>query len=145
MNNDHLKIGSPEATQYSLLHPARPLNHKYVAPVLYLAERLVTSDKGTIMARRVMSELAEKAKETNFREQPWYRELSDDRACQRLDVNMTKHAAIVVLSLLLRVGKKKPEESEYFMSVHARLGNPEVLVPVDVHAHAKLAEDYIAS
>lgn len=51
----------------------------------------------------------------------------------------------MVVTLLLKVGKRKPEESGYFMRVRAKLGNPEVAAPADVQAHTKLAEKYIAS
>lgn len=141
-----IQQSAPSAPKSGVIHPPRPLHHKYLEPILYLAERMARSDKELAAAeRRVVDVLARQAHMKDFRTKPWYRELNDDSACKKLDIDAAKRGCLVVLTLVLKADvKKKPEEHEYFHRLRMMLGADPIVVPVDYEQHKKLALEYVS-
>jgi len=137
---------APSAPKSGVIHPPRPLHHKYLEPILYLAERMAKSDKELAAAeRRFVDELAKAAGMKDFRTKPWYRELTDESACKKLDIDAAKRGCLVVLTLVLKADvKKKPEEHEYFHRLRVMMGAEPITVPVDLEQHKKLAMEYVS-
>lgn len=138
---------TPEAAPKSaVVHPARPLHTKYIEPILYLAERMAKSDKQLAAAeRRIVDDLAGHAGMKDFRTKPWYREMSDDSAVKRLDIDAAKRGCLVALTLVLKSDLKKlPEEHEYFHRLRVAMKAEPIVVPIDRDQHLKLALEYIS-
>jgi hypothetical protein len=126
-------------------HPQRPVPRKYLLSILFLAERMATSDGDVpVMQRRVIDVLAEEADMQDFHNDKTYRLLSDRKACDNLDIDAAKEAALVVITLVLKAdGVRRPEELEYFTKVREMLGADPVMVPGEIEAHKALALEYL--
>jgi hypothetical protein len=142
------KPAAPEqesAPGSNVRHPARALPKRYVEAILYLADRMADADHevaGT--ERRIINELALCAKIKDFRKAKWYRQMSDQAACDRLEADVAKNGAMVVMTLVLKADlKKRPEEHQYFTRIRQLLGAPPIVVPVEVEAHRALAREYM--
>jgi len=135
----------PSAPKSGIVVPARKLHTKYIEPILYLADRMARSDKEVAASERhTVDALAAKAGQKGFRTKAWFRDLDDDTACQRLDIDAAKRGCLVVLTLVLKVDlKKRPEEHDYFHKLRVKLGADPIIVPVDLEEHRKLAHKYI--
>ncbi len=133
--------------QSHVVHPARALHRKYVEPILFLAERMASVDNQIAAAeRRTVDELAAKAHMPDFRTKVWFREMKDSDACAKLDIDVAKMGALVVLTLVLKSdSKKKAQEFSYFTRIRTRLGAQPIAVPADYHEHMKLALQYLAA
>jgi hypothetical protein len=126
-------------------HPQRPVPRKYLLSILFLAERMATSDGDVpVMQRRMIDVLAEEADMQDFHNDKTYRLLSDRKACDNLDIDAAKEAALVVITLVLKAdGVRRPEELEYFTKVREMLGADPVMVPGEIEAHKALALEYL--
>ena len=125
--------------------PDESLPRKYLQPILYLADRMSEADSmAVVKVRRMIESLAQAAGMRDFRQDNSYRHLSDHRACDALDSNEAKTAALVVISLVLKTGaERKEEEYEFFTKIRTLLNHPPVTVPVGVQEHKELALKYM--
>lgn len=126
-------------------HPQRPLPRKYLLSILFLAERMAKSDGEVPVKERFMIDtLAEQVEMKDFREDKTYRLLSDQKACDNLDIDQAKEGALVVISLILKAdGIRHPDEQAYFKKVRELLGAEPVMVPGELDAHKALALEYM--
>ena len=124
--------------------PSRPLSRKSVEPILYLADKMASSDQDAVpRENRMIDILADSAGVPTFRHQPWFRDMTEEGALNRINTEMAKRATMVVLALILKADvKRKPSEHEYFTYVRERLGSDPITVPVDLDEHKKLALKY---
>ncbi len=122
-----------------------PLARHQVEAILYLADRIAFTDltissteQGTIAL------LAGHAGQPMFREAPWYRHLSDDAACRRLDSQEARTGALVVLRYIVRCDARvDAAECAYFTQIQERLGVDAVQIPKDLAQHQRVALSYL--
>src|SRR5262245_57030374 len=91
-----------ESIQHHNHPPARALPRKYVEPIVYLADRMVGMGQGGHKESGAFHLLAEAAGMRDYARQQWFRELNDQRACQRLDIDSARRGALVILALLIK-------------------------------------------
>ena len=129
-----------------IIQPSKALPRKYIAPILYLADRMSSADKNVVVKERTLIEqLAEAASRKDFRSERWYKEFTQETACSVLDIDAAKRGALVVLSLVLKADSTRLEsEHEYFTKIRTMLGAQPVIVPKDLEAHKQLAMKYVA-
>ncbi len=134
-----------ETSSGNVIEPTRALPKKYVEPILYLADRMATADKDfEVHERRIIDDLASAANKKGFRNERWFKDFTEKSACDLLDIEAAKRAALVVLALVLKSdSKRKPEEHEFFTRVRTMLGTAPVTVPVDLETHRQLALKYL--
>lgn len=125
-------------------HPHRALHRRHLEAVLYLADKMGQADGQSVPSEiKIATTLAEAGGLKGYRQQQWYRDLSEDEACRRLDLDVAKRGALVVMALVLKADvQRKPEEQGYFKHVREKLGAPPVRVPVELEAHMALALEY---
>ena len=128
-----------------IIHPPQPLPRKYIEPILYLAERMSMADGMMVPKERRMIEiLAEAAGTADFREKHGYPTLTERQACEMLDDDTAKVAALVVISLVLKSDvQRKPVEQEFFHKIRNLLEAEPVTVPIELEAHKQLALQYV--
>ena len=134
-----------EHFQSRVAHPSRALPKKYVEPILYLADRMSEVD-GKVLPkeRKLVEELAKIAKYKDFRHEKWYRDFTDEKACQAINIDSARQGLLVVLSLLLKADEARREtEAAFFTKIRHMVGGDPVTVPVDFEAHKRLAIEYI--
>lgn len=127
------------------LFPQRAIPKKYILPILFLAERMSSSD-GNVAAKekRLIDELADAVGLKNYRYERSFRTLTDESACEMLDLAGTKTAALVVITLVLKSDfDRKDEEHEFFRKIRGLMGSGPVTVPADLEEHKKLALAYL--
>ena len=93
------------AEQTNIIHPPRPLAKKYFEPILYLADRMAAAD-GEVVAKenKIIDSLAKAATMEKFRTNKGYRNLTQKKACELLDIEAAKRGASHNL-LALVIGK----------------------------------------
>ncbi|MDH4120935.1 MAG: hypothetical protein OEV94_04445 [Deltaproteobacteria bacterium] len=129
-----------------ILTPNRPLAHKYLEPILFLAGQMSSAD-GQVAAqeRKVLDDLAQAANMKHFRREKWYRDMSEEQALNRLDIDLAKTGALVVMALVLKADDLRHEdELAYFSRIRQMLDINAVYVPEDVDTHKQLALRYFA-
>jgi hypothetical protein len=122
-----------------------PLARHQVEAVLYLADRIAFTDldissteKGTIAL------LAAQAGRPHFRGEPWYEQLSDSAACDRLDSPEARTGALVVLRYVVRCDSHvDAAECAFFQQIQERLGVDAVQIPKDLDQHQRVALAYL--
>jgi len=141
MTSDPTEAGS------NVAHPTRALPKKYVEPILYLADRMSESDGKVVpKERKLVEELAKAAKYKEFRHEKWYRDFTDEKACQAINIDSARQGLLVVLSLLLKADENRKEtEHAYFTKIRHLVGGDPVTVPKDIEAHRKLALEYLSA
>jgi hypothetical protein len=132
------------AHKTNIIHPPRPVSRRTAEPILYLAERMASADDEPVPRElRIVDMIADAVGLPTFRHQPWFREMTEAAAIERLNTELAKRAALVVLALVLKADvKRKPSEQAYFTHVREALGAAPITVPVDVEDHRKLALEY---
>ncbi|MCH9044702.1 MAG: hypothetical protein IIA40_01200 [SAR324 cluster bacterium] len=132
------------APKSGIFHPPRALSRKTAEPILYLADRMAMADQEAVPREmRMIDLIADAVGLPTFRHQPWFREMTEAAALQRLTTDLAKRATLVVLSLILKAdAKRRPAEQAYFSRLREQLGAPPITVPVDLEAHKKLALQY---
>jgi hypothetical protein len=124
--------------------PNRALPRKYVEPVLYLADRMAGMGPAAHKDRAMLNALAESAGMKDYERQQWFRELNDQRATQRLDVEVAKRGALVVLALLIKADPHAGDaHRNYFTKVRTLLGAEPITVPADLEDHKRLALGFL--
>ncbi len=126
-------------------HPQRAIPEKYLTSILFLADRMASSDAEVAeQEARMIDQLAKAVNMENFRKAPDYRLMSDRKACENLDAEAAKKAALVVISLVLKADQvRRNEEHEYFREVRSLLDTDPVAVLQDLEAHKALALEYL--
>lgn len=132
-------------SESNIIEPTRALPKKYVEPILYLADRMSSADKHVVVKERsIIEDLAEAANRKNFRSERGFADLSEDKACQMLEIDAAKRGALVVMALVLKADLSRVDsEHEYFRKIRAKLGAQPVTVPVGLEAHKQLALKYL--
>ncbi|MCH7479667.1 MAG: hypothetical protein IIA14_16395 [SAR324 cluster bacterium] len=133
------------AEQTNIIHPPRPLAKKYFEPILYLADRMAAAD-GEVVAKetKIIDSLAKAATMEKFRTNKGYRNLTQKKACELLDIEAAKRGALVILSLVLKSDLRRSDsEQEYFRRIRTLLATDAVTVPVELETHKKLALEYL--
>ena len=147
MSSDQEEQAKPQEPETNIVHPVRPLHNKYVEPILFLADRMSESDGKVIpKERKLVEELARAAKVKDFRHENWYRKLTDEKACQAINIEVARQGLLVVLSLLLKADDERlHQEHTYFSKIRNLVGGDPITVPVDLEAHKQLAKEYVKS
>jgi hypothetical protein len=129
----------------NVIEPTRALAKKYVEPILYLADRMSAADKTIVVKERsIIEDMAEATNKKNFRSERGFADLTEDKACQMLDIDAAKRGALVVMALVLKADQARVDsEHEYFHKIRAKLGAEAVTVPVGLEAHKALALKYL--
>lgn len=124
----------------------KAISKRYIPAILYLAERMAASDKDLASKERtVILQLAEAANMKDFRHKKEFSEMDEDKACNTLDIEPARRAALVVLALILKAdGQRRPEEHDYFRRVRTKLGADSIKVPVDLEAHKEMATRFFS-
>ena len=127
-----------------IFRPPRALSRKTAEPILYLADSMAKADDEVVPREtRIIDLIADAVGLPTFRHQPWFREMTEAAALQRLTTDLAKRATLVVLSLILKAdAKRRPAEQAYFSRLREQLGAPPITVPVDLEAHKRLALRY---
>ncbi len=127
-----------------VIHPARPVSRRTAEPILYLADRMAAADQEPVPRElRIVDMVADACGLPTFRHQPWFREMTETAALQRLSTELAQRAALVTLALVLKADvKRKPSEHAYFTHIREALGAPPVTVPVDLEEHRRLVLQY---
>jgi hypothetical protein len=124
--------------------PTRALPRKYAEPILYLADRMSGMGQAGSKERATLQHLAESAGLKDYGRQQWFRELNDQRACQRLDIESAKRGALVVLALLIKTDPQAADAHRaYFTKVRTLLGSEPITVPADVEEHRRMALGFL--
>ena len=131
--------------QSKVVRPARPLSKKFLEPIFYLAEGMAAADKHVVPKEyRMIDVLADAAGLKGFRNSKNYRGLTQQKACDQLDIEVAKRAALVIIALVLKADfNRVHSEHEYFTRIRTALNAGPVVVPVDLDAHRDLALAYI--
>ena len=122
----------------------KPLQKKYLPAILFLAEKMAEADKRLDKKERILiRQLADAANMSNFHHDKDFLKLNEDKACQKLDNERARKAALVVLSLVLKAdGMRRPEEFKYFRHVRNKLQADPISVPTELTAHKEEALKY---
>lgn len=133
-----------EAARSNIYHPPRPISRRTAEPILYLADLMANADDDAVPREtRMIDLLADAVGMPTFRHQPWYREMTEASAIDRLTTDLAKRAALVVLALVLKADvKRKPSEHAFFTRIREALTSEGITVPVDLDEHKKLALEY---
>jgi hypothetical protein len=128
----------------NVVHPPRPVSRRTAEPILYLADRMASADDEAVPREtRMIDMIADAVGMPTFRHQPWFREMTEDAAISRLNTELAKRAALVVLALILKADvKRKPSEHAYFSHIREALGAEPITVPVDLEQHRQLVLEY---
>jgi hypothetical protein len=128
----------------NILHPSRPVSRRTAEPILFLAECMAAADQEPVPRElRIVDMVADAVGIPTFRHQPWFREMTETAAIERLNTDLAKRATLVVLSLVLKADvKRKPSEQALFTRIREALGAPPITVPVDLEGHRRLALEY---
>ena len=134
-----------QGVQKHIERPNHPVPRKYVEPILYLAERMSNQDKLVpAPGKRIVDELAEALLMKDFRRQPWFRSLNEQRACEMLDLETVKLAALVVLTLVMKVDTTRGDAAKAFFSkTRQALGMEPISLPAELELHKDLAFRYL--
>lgn len=134
-----------EERDTGVIVPNRPVPRKYVLPILYLADRMASSDKNVaVKERSAIEDLAKAAGMEQFRHDRDFAALTEDAACEALELDLAKRAALVVMALVLKAdGQRHHDEHEFFRKIRTRLGASAITVPVGMEAHMSLAIKYL--
>jgi tellurite resistance protein len=127
-----------------VIWPGRPVSRRTAEPILFLADRMASADQIAVpREERVISQIADAVGMPTFRHQPWFRQMTEAAAIERLNTDLSRRAALVVMALILKADlQRKPSELAYFRRIREALGADPVTVPVDLEEHRKLVMTY---
>ena len=125
--------------------PGHAISRRYYEPIIFLAERMASMDKITPMPeQRMVDELAKAVGLEDVRRQRWFRDLNDNKACERIDLDTVKRCILVVLSLVMKADTQRGEDAKkYFSKIRELLGADPITVPVEIEEHKELALKYL--
>lgn len=128
----------------AIQRPQGRLSRKVAEPILYLADCMTQLDnEATGRDSRMVDFLADALGLPTFRRQPWYRNMTEAGALQRITSDNAKRATLVVLSLMIKTGRTHKDAAlQYFSRVRRQLGADPVRVPQDLEQHKRLALRY---
>jgi hypothetical protein len=136
---------SGQAVQRHTERPTHAVPRKYIEPMMYLAERMSMQDKIVpAPGRRMVDQFADMLRLKDFRRQPWFRSMSDERACELIDLDTVKRATLVVLALVMKVDTTRGDAAKaYFTRIREAMGMDSIAVPADLETHKELAERHL--
>lgn len=134
-----------QAVHKHIAWPSHAIPRKYIEPILYLAERMSQQDRITPPPQpRMVDQLAAALHVGDFRRQPWFRGLNDQRAWTQLDLETVRRATLVVLSLVMKHDTTRGENAKaYFTNVREALGQEPIAVPAELETHRDLVMRYL--
>ena len=129
----------------SIQAPDQPLPRRYLQSILFLADRMSQADGNDApKQRRMVDVLAEAAEMKDFRREKSYRQLSDRRACEKLDIEEAKKAALLAVTLVMKAESVKGEEErQYFRKIRDLLDCDPITVPTELLYHKELALKFL--
>lgn len=136
-----------EIHQSQVTKPAHVVSRRYHEPIIYLAERMASMDKITPAPEaRMVDKLAHAVGIESSKKQRWFRDLNDDKACEKIDTDTVKRCVLVVLTLVLKADTQRGEEAKkYFSKIRELLDADPITVPVEMDEHQALAMKYLKS
>ena len=137
------KMGSETPTKVAW--PTKAIPSKFVEPILYLAEKMSrTGALDELSNARMVDKLAALVGVVGVRKQRWYREYNERKACEKLDINTAKIAALVVMTLVMKVDTDMSEAPKSFFSRMRKMMNCDpIAVPSDLEEHINMATKYL--
>lgn len=130
-----------QAVQRHTEKPTHAVPRKYIEPIMYLAERMSMQDKLVpAPGKRTIDELADALHLKDFRRQPWFRSMNDQRACDDIGLESVKRATLVIMALVMKADTTRGEAAKaYFSKIRGMLGIESISVPADLEEHKDLA------
>lgn len=125
--------------------PAHPLPRRYIEPIIFLAHRMASMDKLSPPSEQPMvNQLTDASHVENPKQQSWFRDLNDNVACDKLELDTVKRGALVILCLVMKSDTIMGDEAKgYFSKIRGLLEAEPVTVPVELEDHKKLAISYL--
>ncbi len=125
--------------------PSHPLPRRYIEPIIFLAHRMAAMDKLTPPPEpRMVDQLTDMSHVETPKDQRWFRDLNDNVACDKLDLDTVKRGALVILCLVMKADTEIGDEAKaYFSKIRGLLEAEPVTVPVELDDHKKLAVSYL--
>jgi hypothetical protein len=132
---------SNQGVQRHTENPTHAVPRKYIEPILYLAERMSMQDRVQHpQGRRMVDQFAEALHIKDFRRQPWFRSLNEKQACEMLDLETVKRAALVIISAVMKADTTRGEAAKaWFTKIREMMGTEPISVPSEMEAHRDLA------
>ena len=127
--------------------PQHPVPRRYHEPIFYLATEMYAVDKILpVPESRGLDDIADTLSITDYRNKRWFRDLDDDLACSKIDSEVAKRGALVVLSYVLKRDTNGTEKARNFFSRIRRLLETEpVAMPADLDEHWRLVKEYLSN
>lgn len=140
-----MNVSGQQAVQKHIAWPSHPIPRKYIEPILYLAERMSQQDKiSPAEGPRMVDQIAAALKVKEFRRQPWFRGMNEQRACAQIDLETVKRGTLAVLSLVMKCDTTRGENAKaYFTKVREMLEQDPIAVPAELDAHRDLVMRYL--
>jgi len=137
------KMGTDAPTKVTW--PTKAIPSKFVEPILYLAEKMARTGALDEMSNtRMVDKLAALVGVVGVRKQRWYREYNERKACEKLDIDTAKTAALVVLTLVMKVDTDMSEAPKSFFSRMRKMMNCDpIAVPSSLEEHVNLAAKFL--
>ena len=142
MNKEETK---QEHHQIHVEKPAHPVPRGYFEPIFYLMTRMEASErKHPAPEKKALEDLAVVMGIEGYKDKRWFRDLNEDKACERMDLETAKRATLVILAYVLKVdttGGDAPKA--YFSKVRKKIGADPVAVPAELGEHRELILKYL--
>jgi hypothetical protein len=127
--------------------PLHALPRKFIEPILFLGDRLTHVGNRTMReAKAALNEIARSTGLADYAEQRWFRDLSDQKACEMLDIDTAKRGALVLLALLIKLDPESGDAHRtFFTRTRTRMNADPVTVPVSIDQHRRLVDSYLGA
>lgn len=124
--------------------PPHAVARRHLEPILFLADRLTGIAPGEPEGQPEVQELADLVGLHDYRAQNAFKELSERRACEALDSDLARKAALVTLALVLKTDTDRGDKANaYFQKIREALDVGPVAVPTDLAEHRALVHNYL--
>lgn len=125
--------------------PNHPLPRSYVEPIIFLADQMARKNRIIpVPENRMVDELADAAGIDTKQIKKWFHGMDDDDACEKIDLDLAKMGALVVMALVLKTDTTGGDEATaYFTMIRKKLGADPITVPSNLEAHKELALSYL--
>ncbi|MDH5751589.1 MAG: hypothetical protein OEZ59_04140 [Deltaproteobacteria bacterium] len=137
--------------------PQHAIPKKYLEPIFFLAGKMAektdleefdgiaeVSHDQISDDERMVDRLAKLAGLENIKKQRWFRELDEKKACERLDIETAKMAALVIITLVMKVDTDKGEKAKtYFSKVRKLMESNPIAVPAELAEHQRIARKFL--
>ena len=142
-----LKGGKPwrDKTAEQLNAPNTTCHAIYVELILYLAQEMAKKDRILpVPETRMVDLLSGEVGISQQQMKKWFHGLNDDEACKKIDMDLARNGALVVLALVLKADTNGgAEASAYFTNIRTKLGAEPITVPSGLDELKELALSYL--